>query len=259
MSNPDFESQIRNRIHTKCVGRILYCYPELATTMQTARVLANKGAAEGTVVIAGTQTAGKGRIGRTWLSPEGSLAMSVILKPQLKNLPQLIMIASLAVVRATKHVAGIKASIKWPNDVLINGKKVCGILIENEVATGTVHYANIGIGINANFNPTTVPEIADIATSLSSEAGQEVSLVDLAAAVIDELELLYLDAQHGAPVFEEWKQNLETLGKRVKVDTGKRIEQGKAESVTENGNLLLRADDGSLIEIVAGDVTVLKN
>lgn len=227
--------------------------------MDTARDLFKKGASEGTVVIAGTQTGGKGRIGRTWLSPEGSLAMSVILKPDLETLPRLVMIASLAVVKAIKQVAALEARIKWPNDVMINGKKVCGILIENEVKEGRVNFADIGIGINVNFNPRDFPEIADIATSLSHEAGREISHIQLAARLLDELERLYLKAQNGAAIYQEWQQNMETLGKRIKVDTGKTVEQGWAETVTENGNLVLRHADGSTVEINSGDVTVIKD
>lgn len=255
----DIESSIKSRLNTRFMGRHLHYYHELPTTMETARDLARKGAAEGAVVIAGTQTAGRGRLARTWLSPEGSLAMSVILKPVLKNLPQLIMIASLAVVRTIRQVAGLKSQIKWPNDVMLKGKKVCGILIENEVKGGKVNFAIIGIGINVNFNPLDFSEIADIATSLSHEAGMEISKVELASRLLEELERLYLEAQDGAPVYKEWQENMETLGKQIKVKTGKAVEHGQAETVTENGNLLLRRADGSLIEIVVGDVTVIKD
>lgn len=259
VKNGDIESSIRNRLKTKFVGRHLYYYPILSTTMETARELAKKGAAEGTAVIAGTQTIGRGRLARTWLSPEGSLAMSVILMPAVNKLPQLVMIASLAVVRAIKQVTGLETHIKWPNDIMLKGKKVCGILIENEVKGGDVNFAVIGIGINVNLNPMDFPEIADIATSLSYEVGQGISKVELASTLLFELERLYLESQSGAAVYKEWQENMETLGKRIKVDTGKTVEQGKAETVTENGDLILRHDDGSLTEIVAGDVTVIKD
>jgi BirA family biotin operon repressor/biotin-[acetyl-CoA-carboxylase] ligase len=227
--------------------------------METARELADRGAAEGTVVIAGIQTAGKGRIGRSWLSPQGNLAMSIILKPPLKNLPHLVMIASLAVVRAIKQVASLEAHIKWPNDIKLNGRKVCGILIENEVTGGSVNFAVIGIGINVNLNPLDFQEIADIATSLSHEAGREIILDDLTCRLLSELESLYLEAQAGAPVYKEWQENMETLGRRIKVNMGKTVEQGKAETITENGNLILRRADGSVAEIIVGDVTVIKD
>jgi BirA family biotin operon repressor/biotin-[acetyl-CoA-carboxylase] ligase len=259
VNDRNIESSIISRLNTKFVGRHLHYYRQLPTTMETARELANKETAEGTVVIAGTQTAGKGRIGRTWLSPEGSLAMSIILKPALKTLPQLVMVASLAVVRAIKQVAGLEARIKWPNDIMLKDRKVCGILIENEVRGGSVNFAIIGIGINVNFNTLDFREIADIATSLSYEAGTEIPHIELAATLLSELERLYLEAQTGAPVHIEWQEKMETLGKLIKVNTGKTIEQGKAETVTENGNLILRHDDGSLTEIVAGDVTVIKD
>jgi len=220
--------------------------------------MANKGASEGTVVIAGTQTAGRGRIGRTWLSPKGSLAMSIMLKPTLDNLPQLIMIASLAVVRAIKQIADLETQIKWPNDVLIKGKKVCGILIENEVKGDKINFAIIGIGINVNFDPLAFPEIEEIATSLSYELGAEISKVELISTLLFELEQLYLEAQAGAPVYREWQENMDTLGRWIQVKTGGTVEKGKAETVTEKGNLILRRADGSLAEIVSGDVTVIK-
>jgi len=220
--------------------------------------MANKGASEGTVVIAGTQTAGRGRIGRTWLSPKGSLAMSIMLKPTLDNLPQLIMIASLAVVRAIKQIADLETQIKWPNDVLIKGKKVCGILIENEVKGDKINFAIIGIGINVNFDPLAFPEIEEIATSLSYELGAEISKVELISTLLFELEQLYLEAQAGAPVYREWQENMDTLGRWIQVKTGETVEKGKAETVTEKGNLILRRADGSLAEIVSGDVTVIK-
>jgi len=259
VDNQDIRSCLQSRLTTKFVGRNLFYYPKLPTTMETARELAKKGAAEGTAVIAGTQTTGRGRLARTWLSPEGNLAMSVILMPSMNKLPQLVMIASLAVVKAIKQVAGLETRIKWPNDIMLKGKKVCGILIENEVKGGKVNFAVIGIGINVNFQPLDFPEIADIATSLSHEAGQKISNVELTSALLLELERLYLEAQAGATVYREWQENMETLGKRIKVNTGKSVEQGVAKTVTENGNLLLQRDDGSLIEIVAGDVTVIKD
>ncbi|MBM3120047.1 MAG: biotin--[acetyl-CoA-carboxylase] ligase [Chloroflexi bacterium] len=257
--NQNLETSIRSRLNTRFVGQQLYYYPTLTSTMDTARNAAKEGAAEGTVVIANTQTAGRGRLGRTWLSPEGSLSMSLILKPSLNNLPQLIMIASLAVVRAIREVSGLETQIKWPNDVLIKGKKVCGILIENEVRGDRVDFTIIGIGINVNFNPSAFPEISEIATSLSQELGKEVSKAEFTTTLLFELEKLYLKTQFGAPICKEWRDHMETLGRWIQVKTGNTIEQGKAEDVTENGNLLLRRADGSLTEIAAGDVTVTKD
>lgn len=258
LNGKDIKTYIKSRLNTKFVGRQLYYYHQVATTMEAAKELAKKGTAEGTVIIADTQTAGRGRLGRAWLSPEGSLSMSLILKPSLDNLPQLVMTASLAVVRTIKKVAGLETQIKWPNDVLIKGKKVCGILIENEVKGDRVNFAIIGIGMNVNFDPLAFPEISDIATSLSHELGAEVSKVELTIALLSELEQLYLEAKAGAPIYKEWQENMEMLGRWIQVKTGEAVEQGKAETVTQTGNLILRRADGSITEIVAGDVTVIK-
>jgi BirA family biotin operon repressor/biotin-[acetyl-CoA-carboxylase] ligase len=255
----NIKTYIKSRLKTQFVGQKIYYYNRLATTMETARELAKKGTAEGTVVIADTQTAGRGRMGRAWLSPEGSLSMSLILKPSLDNLPQLVMIASLAVVNSIKHVAGLETQIKWPNDILVKGKKVCGILIENEVKGEGVNFAIIGIGINVNFDLVDFPEISDIATSLSHELGAEVSKAELARVLLSELEQLYLKAQSGAPIYREWQENMDMLGRWIKVKVGEAVEQGKAETVTQDGSLILRRSDGSLTEIVAGDVTVIKD
>lgn len=255
-----FENSIRSQLNTKFVGREILFFPSLTSTMDVARKAAREGAVEGTAVMARTQTAGRGRLGRVWLSPQGSLAISVILKPSLVALPRLIMVASLAVVRTIKKVANLEAHIKWPNDVLIKGKKVCGILIENEVTGNQVDFAIIGIGININFNPTAFPEISDIATSLSNELGKEISQIEFTSVLLYDLEQLYLEAQASTAtaIYEEWRDHLETLGKWIQVKAGDTIEEGMAETVTENGNLILRRADGSLAEVVAGDVTVIR-
>ena len=246
-------------INTSLIGRKIYYYPSVISTNNTARKLAQEGETEGSVVIAEIQSGGKGRLTRTWLTPKGNLAISVILRPSLEYLPRLIMVASISVVNAIKLTCGIDAQIKWPNDVLIKGKKVCGILIESEVKKNNVNYAVIGIGINVNFDPSSTPDIAPLATSLFNETGNIIALKDLYGAVLTEMEKLYLQVKTGKRIHDEWQNNMETLGRQIKVRSGDTIEQGIAESVTENGSLLLRRQDGSLIEILAGDVTVLKN
>ena len=260
MSNyQNIAASIKHQLNTRFVGQQLYYFPSLSSTMETANTMAKEGATEGTVVIANEQTSGKGRSGNVWISPRGNLAISIIFKPQLNILPQLIMVASLAVVQTIRKATGIEAQIKWPNDVLIKGKKVCGILIENELKNNRVNFAVIGIGINVNLDPSVFPEISAIATDLSHEAGKEISETDLTAVLLSELEQLYLEAQAGTPVHKQWQERLETLGKWIHVRSGKSIEEGKAETATEHGNLILRHADGSLTEIVAGEVTVIKD
>ena len=255
----DLTTSVRTQLNTKFIGHNLYYYPKLTSTMDIAKKKAQEGANEGTVVIAGEQTSGRGRLGRTWLSPQGNLALSVILKPSLDKVHQLIMVTSLAVVRAIKKVADIEAEIKWPNDVLIGGKKVCGILIETEVQRDKVLFATIGIGININRDPLATPEISSTATSLTSESGKEIQKDKVVVALLSEIEQLYLESQAGTSIYKEWKQHMGTIGQWIQVKAGESIKRGQAETVTEGGNLILRDANGNITEILVGDVTIIKD
>jgi len=249
-------ASITNNLQTHFIGQRVIYYPSLTSTMDVARQEAQSGAVQGTVVIAGEQTAGKGRMKRTWLSPEGSIALSIILYPNALYLPSLIMLASLAVVHSIDTVTGLKAQVKWPNDVLVNGRKVCGILIESEVKGNIVDYAIIGIGVNVNLRLSDFPEILPTATSLADELGRDVSHLELIRCLLVEVERLYLALLAGESIYEEWRDSLVTLGKRVQVKWGKTRYEGIADSVARDGSLLLRQSDGSLTKIVAGDVTL---
>ncbi|MBA7688640.1 Bifunctional ligase/repressor BirA [subsurface metagenome] len=182
--------------------------------------------------------------------------MSVILYPSVVHLPSLIMLASLAVVHSIETLTGLKSQVKWPNDVLINGKKVCGILLESGVRGNIVDYAIIGIGINVNLRLSDFPEILATATSLSNELGRDVSRLNVIQRLLVEIERLYLVLKAGGSIYEEWWDSLVTLGRRVRVKSGKTIYEGVAESVARDGSLLLRHSDGSLSRIVAGDATL---
>lgn len=247
---------ITDNLETRFVGQRVIYYPSLASTMDVAKREAKQGAAEGAVVLAEEQTAGRGRIKRAWLSPKGSIALSIILHPSLAYISSLIMVASLAAVHCIEKVTSLKAQIKWPNDVLVNKKKVCGILIESDVRGNTVDYSIIGIGINVNLRLADFPEISPTATSLSHELGREVSRLDMIRCLLVETERLYLALPAGESVYREWRDKLVTLGKRVQVRSGEATYKGIAESVASDGSLLLRQSDGSLIKIVAGDVTL---
>jgi len=256
VGNSSSPASITNNLETRFVGQRVIYYPSLASTMEVAKQEALKGAAEGTVIIADEQTAGKGRIKRVWLSPKGSIALSVILYPSVAYLPSLIMLASLAVIHSIEAVTGLKSQVKWPNDVLINGKKVCGVLIESNVRGDIVDYAIIGIGVNVNLRLYDFPEIQPTATSLSDELGRDVSRLDVIRCLLVEIERLYLALPAGGSIYEEWRDSLVTLGRRVQVKSGETIYEGIAESVARDGSLLLRHSDGSLSKIIAGDVTL---
>lgn len=247
---------VSRRLTTKFVGRHFFYYPTVTTTMDVARKAAKEGAVEGTVVVAEEQTTGRARLGRTWINPPGVLAVSIILCPEMSQLLRLTMVAALATSRCIEKATGLKTVIKWPNDILIRGKKVSGILTESALRRQSVDWAVIGIGINVNFDPKAYPQIADIATSLSVELGKKVSQLEVLLHLLNEVEYFYSALRRGEPIYQEWRDKLETLGKVVQVKTGSDLEKGYAESVDEDGALLLRRTDGSLARIVAGEVTL---
>ncbi|MFC1897825.1 biotin--[acetyl-CoA-carboxylase] ligase [Chloroflexota bacterium] len=249
-------ASISSNLGTRFIGQRVICYPSLTSTMEVAKQEAQLGAVEGTVIIAEEQTAGRGRIKRVWLSPKGSIALSIILYPSVANLSSLIMLASLAVVHCIKTVTGLKPQVKWPNDVLVNSRKVCGILIESSVRGNIADYAIIGIGVNVNLRLSDFPEILSTATSLSDEVGRDVSRLSVIQKLLLEMEGLYLTIQAGGSIYEEWRDSLVTLGRKVRVKSGNTVHEGVAESVAMDGSLLLRCLDGSLSKIVAGDATL---
>ena len=249
-------ASIINGLETRFVGQRVLYYPSLTSTMEVARREAQQGAVEGTVILADEQTAGKGRLKRLWLSPKGNIAVSVILYPSLASLPSVIMLASLAVVHSIEAATGLESQIKWPNDVLVNGRKVSGILIENDVRGNRINCTILGIGINVNIRPADFPEILPIATSLGNELGKDVSRLSVIRYLLVEIERLYLVLSTGDSIYEEWRSRLVTLGRKVRAKTGDAIHEGIAESVARDGSLLLRGLDGNLTRIVAGDVTL---
>ncbi len=244
-------------LKTSFVGKRILYYPSVDSTMDIARNEAQNHVPEGTVVIADEQTSGRGRLNRSWLTSKGSsLAFSLILYPDSSRLPYLIMVASLAVLKSIESVTGIKPQIKWPNDILIKGKKVSGILIENGLRGREVAYTIIGIGLNVNLRMVNSPKISELATSLSDELGRLVSRLAVLCSLLTELERLYLTLGQGNMVYEAWRDSLITLGKRVRATTPDGVYEGIAESVASDGSLFIRSNQGELFKVVAGDVTL---
>jgi BirA family transcriptional regulator, biotin operon repressor / biotin---[acetyl-CoA-carboxylase] ligase len=248
---------ILDGLNTEFMGQKVVYFPSLESTMDAARREAQWGAVAGTIITTDEQTSGHGRLQRQWISPKGQLAFSVILRPNMVYLPQMIMISSLAVTYAIQKVTGLKPQIKWPNDILIHEKKVCGILIENDIRKQQLKHTIIGIGLNINLNIDEYPEISSIATSLDIESGSQVSRIAVLRQILIEMENLYYCLPQGDTVFDQWKNNLITLGLRVDVMMGNKYYDGIAESVSRDGGLMLRQKDGSLVKIVAGDVNPL--
>lgn len=250
-------------LRTTRFGRQAYCYESVGSTNDLARDLAREGAPEGTVVVAEAQTRGRGRLGRVWLAPAHScLLFSLLFRPTLPAASafRLTMLSSVAAAMAVERVCEIRPAIKWPNDLLIGGKKVAGILSEGSAVADRLAYAIVGIGLNVNFDPAAFPEIAAVATSLQAETGREVSRLAVLQALLNELEAgyPYLEPAPGEAdrLWAEWRSRLGTLGQQVTVTEGERKVHGRAEDVAPDGSLVLRQDDGSTIAIAVGDVTL---
>ena len=225
--------------------------------MDEARGQAEDGAPEGTVVVVERQTAGRGRFDRSWASPPGeNLLFAVLLRPTLAQLSSLNMATTLAVCEAISELTDLGPTVKWPNDVLVNGRKVSGILIETAVESGVVGYAVVGIGLNVNFDPSEFPEIASSATSLRAETGRVQDRERVLVAVLASLDSLYARVRHGESLIDEWGKRLETLGRDVQVRWKDRLLEGRATGIDDQGNLLLSQKDGSTVTAVAGEVTL---
>ena len=251
-----FAETVRKNLPTRFIGQRLVYYYSVASTMTAAREQATQGAPHGTVVAAEMQPAGHGRLGRAWLSPRGNLPLSIVLYPPPAYLPYLVMAAALALADNVKTVTGLTPALKWPNDLLLSGKKLSGILVESG-ACGEKTFAVVGIGLNVNMHVEEYKEIAATATSLADELGRPVSRLALLRELLVQFERRYLMLEAGQEqVFAEWRARLATIGERVRVQAGQEGFEGTAEDVAGDGSLLLRLADGTLRKIAAGDVTL---
>jgi BirA family transcriptional regulator, biotin operon repressor / biotin---[acetyl-CoA-carboxylase] ligase len=229
----------------------IHYYSELSSTMDTARDLARKNCPEFSVVVAGQQTAGRGRLNRQWLSDAGGLYFTVVLRPDIAVpiSPRVNFLASLTMARLLRERFQIEAVVKWPNDILVDERKLSGMLSELEAEGDRVSFINVGMGINANNDPT---GIEPAATSLKTLLRREVSRNKLLTAFLDELEtrLNNVDFEN---IVSEWKQYTITLQRRVRIVTRRETCEGLALDVDDNGALVVKLDDGSLKTIIYGD------
>jgi BirA family biotin operon repressor/biotin-[acetyl-CoA-carboxylase] ligase len=248
-------------LKTRLVAQNLYCSPEVSSTMDEARRLAEQGAPDGTLVIADYQTAGRGRLDRRWQAPPvSSLLLSFIFRPAIAShqVQQLTMLCGLALAESVEAETGLPVGLKWPNDLEIGGAKVGGILTEIELSGVRVSYAVVGVGLNVNLDPQQLSgPVLTRATSLSAELGRPVARLPLLWAALYAVEARYLALGTGAPGLQvDWAKRLVTLGRTVTISTGDAAREGIAEGVDVDGALLVRRVDGSLERIIAGDVTV---
>jgi BirA family biotin operon repressor/biotin-[acetyl-CoA-carboxylase] ligase len=248
----------------KVVGRDIQVFEQTASTNDVAEKLARDGVKEGVVVFAESQTKGRGRLGRKWMSPtRKGLWFSVLLRPNLRpqETTQLTVISATALRRAIKTVTGLSAEIKWPNDILLHGNKVAGILTEMSAEVDRVRHVILGIGVDVNQGAAEFPpELRGLATSLKMAAGEEISRSELAVEILRELDIDYARVCGGkfSEVADEWEAACATIGKNVTVHVGDRKFAGRAESLDDDGALLIRTEHGHLERVIGGDVILEK-
>jgi BirA family biotin operon repressor/biotin-[acetyl-CoA-carboxylase] ligase len=235
---------------TQHIGTTVHFYETVDSTQRIARQLIAEGRARGALVIAHTQTAGRGRLGRAWHSPRGNLYLSYVLQPTLPLAlwSQYTMMTALALADAIQSVIGLSAALKWPNDALIEQHKVAGILAET-----CDDQLIIGVGVNVNAE---LPSELTTATSLHHAVGHEVDMMELLRVFIERTDALYVASLHGERFDARWAARLHTLGQYVQVQFGERTIVGYAERVETDGALVVRCDDGSRMTCHAGEVTL---
>jgi BirA family biotin operon repressor/biotin-[acetyl-CoA-carboxylase] ligase len=258
VSAPDrlYAAEIRNGLQTRLIGGKVVHLDSTGSTNTVARQLAEEGTEEGTVVIAETQTHGKGRLGRQWITRPGGAWLSVILKPAIDpaHAASITLLAAVSVTKALREW-GVEAVIKWPNDVLVNGKKICGILTEMSAETDAVSFIVLGIGVNLNND---VP--IETATTLKAELGQKVDRVKFVQGLLESLEEDYLTfrEQGFTPILWSWRRYSDTLGRAVEVTYQGEIIRGIAQDIADDGALIVKTREGTVRKIVSGDCTHLR-
>lgn len=261
MSSKINVSKLQEGLRTRRLGRSIIFSHAVSSTNDWAKELAAFQAGEGTVTIAGTQAHGRGRLGREWGSPLGGLWFSVILWPNLRpaEASKLAFAAGLAVAEALSELYDLRVETKWPNDVLISGRKVCGILAEMNTTGEEPSSVILGIGINANFAVENLPgPLRENATSLKTELGKNIGVEQLFRVLLEKLESAYdLFMNQGfGPILERWKRFASFLGSEVEVSSGTEKWVGLASDVDDDGSLILTLKDGTTKRVFAGDVSV---
>ena len=260
--SPDklFPHEIQFDLKTQFIGRKIFHYDSVPSTMDAAFRLGMEGEPEGSVVVAEGQLKGKGRLGRTWASPKGKgIYMSVIFRPAMTatEVSHLTLMSAVAVCEAVNNISAVQAVIKWPNDVLIGTKKLAGILTELHAEVDRVRFCVVGIGLNVNTPLNVLPPHS---TSLKHEAGKSFSRVALVREILSSLELWYgrLKEDGFSAVINRWTELTQTIGRRVRIVDAYGETEGEAVGLDVTGGLMVRNDAGLIIKKMAGDVVVIR-
>ncbi len=267
ISSPDLISseEITPLLETKVFGKNIIHYDSIHSTNSQAKLLCDEGLQEGSVILSEEQTSGRGRLGRNWSSPKGSsISMSIVLKPEINpvHVSKVTQISAAALSLAFEDM-DVQCNIKWPNDIIINNKKVCGILTEMSSELNKINYVVMGIGINVNIDEAAFPDdIKDIATSLKIEYGKHFSRKQIIASFLKHFEKLYFEFINTGSAeisFEICRKRSLLLGKDIYVIRGSERTPAKAVSIDENGELLVQYADGILSNLISGEVSVRKS
>ena len=250
--------KLKDELNTSYIGKEIHYFREVDSTNEVAKKLAREGAPEGTIIIAESQSRGKGRRGKKWVSPLGGAWLSIILRPDTLpiNAPQLTFIAGVAAAKTIKDEYGLDAGIKWPNDVLIDNKKVCGVLTEISTEIDAIDYIVTGIGIDANVDVNLLPpELQETTTSLKSELDHDISRMILVQKFLGNFEAMYDKFNEGnfQVILKKWRQLSKTIGSNVEIRKGTARVRGEAVGVNSKGALILELEDGTLKKIISGE------
>lgn len=255
------QNELESRMDTKWAGHPVNFYETINSTNLRAKQDADNGAPEGALVVADMQTAGRGRRGRTWSSPAGlNVYFTLILKPHYApdKASMVTLVMALAVAEGIRETCGVEAGIKWPNDIVVNGKKVCGILTEMSVERDFIHHVVIGVGINVGLQEF-IPELADTATSLQAECERKVPKAALVANIMKAFEKYYESFREKADLsglLDSYNEMLVNRGREVRVLDPKGEYSGVSRGINEFGELLVELPDGCVENVYAGEVSV---
>ena len=258
-------TEIKWKLKTGILGKAVISYKKVDSTNDVAYKLAENGIAEGTVILAEEQAKGRGRHGRRWLSPaRGGVYMSCVLRPEIapNEMPRITLLAAVAVAKSVRDVTGLGAMIKWPNDIVVNNRKVCGILTEIKAEQDRCDFVVIGIGVNVNTKPERLPKGASSLKEELRRAGRptDVSRIELTRKILEKMEEDYLMLKEKGfePIIEEWKRLSAMLGSRVKVVLQNRNFEGQALNIDPDGALVVRLDSGVLEKVSSGDIVMVR-
>lgn len=263
VSSPDILTyeEIEKNLNTDFIGRNIYYYDSIDSTNKRAKDIALE-EQEGTIIISEEQVDGKGRLGRGWISPKGKgIWMSIILKPEVDpiKVAKITLIGAAAVYKGLNNM-NIDSTIKWPNDILIDGKKICGILTEMSCELNMINYVVMGIGINVNLDVSNIPEdLREKATSIKISQKKSISRKELLANILNEFEELYIPFKDNGNISESiniCRENCALIGKEVKIIKGEEIKIGRALDINEDGQLVIEFKNGVVENVFSGEVSV---